>query len=51
MDLGEGWYHFDTTPRPSNPRIFLWTDEQLMEFSAAHGNSHDYDPDQYPGIN
>jgi hypothetical protein len=48
VDLGEGWYHFDTTPRPDHPYIFLWTDEQLMEYSGQHNNSHRYDRDIYP---
>jgi hypothetical protein len=48
IDLGEGWYHFDTTPRPDHPTIFMWTEEELMAYSVEHGNSHRYDHDIYP---
>lgn len=52
VDLGEGWYHFDTTPRAShNERFFMWTDAQLMEYSNAYGLTHNYDKAQYPNIN
>ncbi len=52
VDLGEGWYHFDTTPRAShNERFFMWTDAQLMEYSNNYGQTHNYDHDQYPGVN
>ncbi len=51
VDIGEGWYHFDTTPRTDHPRIFMWTDEELMEYSAMHYNSHNYDRSLYPEIN
>ena len=52
VDTGDGWYHFDTTPRKdSSDLIFMWTDEQLMEFSKRHYKSHDYDRTLYPKIN
>lgn len=51
VDIGDGWYHFDTTPRKDHPTIFMWTDEQLMEYSAQHYNSHNYDHDAYPTVN
>lgn len=52
VDVGDGWYHFDTTPRASNnQRFFMWTDEQLMEYSNANGQTHNYDKSQYPEIN
>lgn len=51
VDIGDGWYHFDTTPRKDHPTIFMWTDVQLMEYSAQHYNSHNYDHDQYPTVN
>lgn len=50
VDIGGGWLHFDTTPRTDRPRILLWTDARLTAFSEAHGNTHDYDHDQYPGV-
>ena len=52
VNLGYGWYHFDTTPRTSgHPHICMWTEEQLMEYSAAHYNSHNYDHSLYPEVN
>ena len=43
-----GWYHFDTTPRKDRPVILMWTDAQLMDFSARHNNCHEYDHSAYP---
>lgn len=51
VDVGEGWYHFDTTPRPDHPTIFLWTDAELMEYNAEHYDAFNYDPALYPEIN
>ena len=51
VDIGDGWYHFDTTPRKDHPTIFMWTDEQMMAYSNRHGKSHNYDPELYPEIN
>lgn len=51
VDVGEGWYHLDTTPRPDHPTIFLWTDEELMAYSALHYNAFNYDRALYPEIN
>lgn len=52
VNLGNGWYHFDTTPRTSgHPHICMWTEAQLMEYSSAHYNSHNYDHSLYPEVN
>jgi transglutaminase-like putative cysteine protease len=51
VDIGTGWYHFDTTPRTDHPVIFMWTDAQIREYSNSHNNSHNYDPANYPQIN
>lgn len=51
IDLGDGWYHFDATPRLDHPRIVMWTDRELMRYSYVNGNTHDYDHNQYPNIN
>lgn len=51
VNLGEGWYHFDTTPRHDHPTIFMWTEAQLMEYSANHYGSHNYDHSLYPEVN
>ncbi len=50
VDIGEGWHHLDTTPRKDHPVIFYWTEDQLMEYSAKHGNSHNYDHELYPEV-
>ncbi len=51
VDIGNGWYHFDTTPRKDKTVIFMWTDQQLMEYSDSHHNSHLYDKSLFPQIN
>ncbi|MCM1185172.1 MAG: hypothetical protein NC251_07205 [Lachnoclostridium sp.] len=51
VDIGDGWYHFDTTPRKDHPTIFMWTDEQLMDYSEKHNKSHNYDHSLYPEVN
>lgn len=51
VDVGEGWYHFDTTPRTDHPEIFMWTEAQLMEYSGRHYGSHNYDHSLYPEVN
>ncbi len=51
VDIGEGWYHFDTTPRKDHPTIIMWSEAQLMEYSAIHYGSHNYDHSLYPQVN
>lgn len=51
VDLGDGWYHFDTTPRKDHPTIIMWTEAQLMEYSGRHYGSHNYDHTLYPEVN
>lgn len=51
VDVGGGWYHFDTTPRVDHPVIYMWTDEQLMAYSQSHKNCHNYDHSAYPKVN
>ncbi|MBO4761962.1 MAG: hypothetical protein J5499_00905 [Lachnospiraceae bacterium] len=50
VDLGEGWYHYDTCPRKDKPYFFMWGDNELMEYSKANGNSHDYDHTKWPDV-
>lgn len=50
IDLGDGWYHVDCTPR-NNQRtesFFLFTDEELLAYSRNNRNSHNFDSDDYP---
>lgn len=51
VDVGDGWYHFDATPRKDKSVFFLVTDEELKEYSQANKNSHAYDESLYPEIN
>lgn len=51
VDIGDGWYHFDTTPRKDHPTIFMWDDRQMMEYSESHDKSHNYDHALYPEVN
>lgn len=50
IDLGDGWYHFDTTRRKDGTTFFYWNDAKLMEYSNSHKLSHNYDPTKYPEI-
>lgn len=51
VNLGDGWYHFDTTPRYDHPTIFMWTESQLVDYSDRHNGSHNYDRSLYPAVN
>lgn len=48
VDVGDGWYHFDTTPRQGGGEFFLLTDEEILDYSKAHNNSHIFDQSKYP---
>ncbi|NLJ41836.1 MAG: DUF5011 domain-containing protein [Clostridiales bacterium] len=48
INLGEGWYHFDTTPRRRGGEFFMLTDAELHSYSVNNGNSHIWDRDKYP---
>lgn len=47
-DCGDGWYHFDTTPRQGGGNFFMKTDEEILKYSKAHKNSHIFDQSLYP---
>lgn len=51
VDIGEGWYHFDTTPRKGGGEFLMCTEAQLMSYSTTHDNSHNYDHSLYPTVN
>jgi hypothetical protein len=51
IDIGDGWYHFDTTRRADGTTFFYWTDAQIKEYSDAHNGTHNYDRSKYPTIN
>ncbi|MGI6526902.1 MAG: transglutaminase domain-containing protein [Caldicoprobacterales bacterium] len=48
VNLGEGWYHYDTTPRKTGGEFFMMTDAELKAYSDQYGNSHVWDRDKYP---
>lgn len=51
VNIGEGWYHFDTTPRKGQTIDFCYIDDAtLMKYSQANGNSHNYDRNIYTDI-
>lgn len=51
VDVGDGWYHFDTCPRRNAHNFCLISDAELMQYSNANNKSHNYNPDNYPHIN
>ncbi len=52
IDCGEGWRHFDCTPRTDKSfKGFYITDEELMAYSSQHYRSHNYDREKYPYFN
>ncbi|MGN0506116.1 MAG: transglutaminase domain-containing protein [Lachnospiraceae bacterium] len=50
VDVGDGWQHFDSTPRKDKTEFFLMSDADLEAYSVAHKNSHIYDRSLYPEI-
>lgn len=49
VQLEDGnWYHFDATPRRAGGYFCLWTDGQMLDYSARHGNSFAFDRSLYP---
>ncbi len=50
VNLGDGWYHFDTTRRADGTVFFMWTDEELMEYSKENNHEYEYDSSLYPDI-
>lgn len=50
VDIGEGWHHFDTTPRRTPLTCIYMTDAELMAYSNANNLSHNYDRSLYPVI-
>lgn len=50
IDVGDGWYHVDITPRNNNftDSFFLYTDEEMLAYSRKHKNCFNFDLDAYP---
>ena len=50
VDLGEGWYHMDCTPRANNSTdsFFLYTDAEMLKYSEKNKNCFNFDLNAYP---
>lgn len=49
INLGDGWYHVDATPRKGDGDLFFMvTDAELEAYSSKHSNSHIFDKNAYP---
>lgn len=49
INLGDGWYHVDATPRKGDGDLFFMvTDAELEAYSSQHSDSHIFDKDAYP---
>lgn len=48
VNCGDGWYHFDATPRSLGGYFCLWTDAQMAAYSSAAGNCFVFDRSLYP---
>ncbi|MCL2030088.1 MAG: hypothetical protein FWG93_00940 [Oscillospiraceae bacterium] len=55
VNLGDGWYHFDTTPFTIPCDTFLFTDAQAGEYTRIQRetvrNCYKFDPSLYPAVN
>lgn len=50
VDTGDGWYHFDATPRADKTIVFMWSESQLLADEAVR-RSHVYDHSLFPTVN
>ena len=50
VNIGDGWYHYDVTPRKDGSTFFYITDAKLREYSDNHNYTHRYDESLYPEI-
>ncbi len=50
VDYGEGWIHFDSCPRADGTVVFLWTTEEVLEYSNTHELTHNFDKNEYPEL-
>lgn len=49
INIGDGWYHVDCTPRKGEgDNFFMVTDAELESYSKLHKNSHIFDTSIYP---
>lgn len=52
VNVGDGWYHFDSTPFIyDNSNFFMLTDEEIQAWDKKyHKGEHGYDPDGLPEV-
>lgn len=50
VDIGEGWYHYDTCPRLVKHNFDYIGDDELMEYSKKNKYCHHYDRSLFPEI-
>lgn len=50
VNIGEGWYHLDCTPRKDGSTFFYLTDAELEAYSSTHNGTHNFDHSLYPEI-
>ena len=49
INLGYGWYHFDSCPfEAGDDDFFMLTDAELDYWDRTHRGAHPYDSDLYP---
>ncbi len=49
INLGDGWYHVDTSPRNGpGDDFFMVTDAEILAYSETHNNTHIFDPTLFP---
>ncbi|MFR8165072.1 MAG: hypothetical protein ACLU8D_02715 [Enterocloster sp.] len=48
VNIDGSWYHFDATPRRARGYFFLWTDDQMEQYSRQHGGCFTFDRRLYP---
>lgn len=48
VNCGDGWYHFDATPRRAGGYFCLWTDAQMQNYSRSIDYCFEFDHSLYP---
>ena len=51
VNIGNGYYHVDATPRIDGTLIYMWNDATLKAYSDSNGGTHAYDRSLYPTVN
>lgn len=52
VNVGNGWYHFDSTYCSDKVQIFMWTDAELTAYyEKGYRARHNYTKSNYPTIN